>query len=74
MRGGKGLGGYGIKGLRKNLLTQRPPRTQRIYFVKIPDSRNGANDSRPAWAGRAHARKGRKGRKAPMLGGAQTRG
>jgi hypothetical protein len=34
--------------------------------VKIPDSRDGADDSRPAGAGRALARKGRHGRKQPF--------
>ena len=37
MRDGKGLGGYGIKGLRKNLLTPRPQRTE------SPDAGRGAD-------------------------------
>ena len=31
MRDEKGLGGYGIKGLRKNLLTPRAPRTRKMF-------------------------------------------
>ena len=40
MREVKGLRGYGIKGLRKNLLTQRPPRT------RSPDAGRGADAGR----------------------------
>ena len=40
MREMKGLRGYGIKGLRKNLLTPRPPRTQ------SPDAGRGADAGR----------------------------
>ena len=36
MRDERGLGGYGIKGLRKNLLTPRSPRTRRMFRHLVP--------------------------------------